>query len=70
MIVPPYSCAVMRDGTKQKMQRRSEMKILIIAVVIAVILSNAFLFLCLLRVSSAESRREEKEADARNRREG
>ena len=46
------------------------MKILIIAVVIAVILSNAFLFLCLLRISSAESRKEEKEADARNRREG
>lgn len=45
------------------------MKIFIIAVMIAVMLLNAFLFLCLLRASSIESRKEELEEAARNRRE-
>ena len=67
--VPPYSCAVMRDGAKQKFQRRNEMKIFFIAVIIAVMLLDAFLCLCLLRASSMESRKEELEDAARNRRE-
>ena len=45
------------------------MKIFIIAVIIAVMLLDAFLCLCLLRASSMESRKEELEDSARNRRE-
>lgn len=45
------------------------MKIFIIAVIIAVMLFDAFLFLCLLRASSIESRKEEMENAVRNRRE-
>lgn len=45
------------------------MKIFIIAVIIAVMLLDAFLCLCLLRASSIESRKEELEDAARNRRE-
>ena len=66
--VPPYSCAVMRDGTKQK-SKEDEMKIFVIAVIIAVMLLDTFLCWCLLRASSIESRKEELENAARDRRE-
>lgn len=45
------------------------MKVFIIAVMIAAMLLGAFLCWCLLRASSMESRKEELEDAARNRRE-
>lgn len=45
------------------------MKIFVIAVIIAVMLLDAFLCWCLLQASSIESRKEELEEAARNRRE-
>lgn len=55
--------------TAQKSSKEDEMKIFIIAVIIAVMLLDAFLCWCLLRASSIESRKEELEEAARNRRE-
>lgn len=48
---------------------KCEMKIFVVAGIIAVMLLDAFLCWCLLRASSIESRKEEIEDAARNRRE-
>lgn len=45
------------------------MKIIVIAVIIAVMLLDTFLCWCLLRASSEESRKEEREITGENRRE-
>lgn len=54
---------------QNKNSKEDEMKIFVIAVIIAVMLLDAFLCWCLLRASSIESRKEELEEAARNRRE-